>query len=56
MTDANQNDNLDADGNKKEPQIDIHLDLDEIKRAKNFESDIQNKSLLALTLVLLKQV
>jgi len=38
------------------PQVDIHLDLDLIKGADNLESDLDNKSLLALALVLLKQV
>jgi hypothetical protein len=36
------------------PQVDIHLDLDLIKSAENLETDLDNKSLLALALVLLK--
>lgn len=36
--------------------MDIHLDLDLIKNAEVMEKDLDNKSLLALCLVLLKQV
>jgi len=43
-------------GDGREPQVDIHLDLDLIKGAQNLETDLDNKSLLALCLVLLKQV
>ena len=45
-----------VDGGSDNPQVDIHLDLDQIKNAQNLEEDLDNKSLLALTLVLLKQV
>lgn len=40
--------------NGDQSQVDIHLDLDMIKNAENIEEDIDNKSLLALALVLLK--
>ena len=43
-------------GGESQPQVDIHLDLDKIKNAENMEEDLDNKSLLALALVLLKQV
>jgi hypothetical protein len=36
--------------------VDIHLDLDIIKGAEDLEADLDNKSMLALALVLLKQV
>ena len=36
--------------------MDIHLDLDLIKNAQAMDQDLDNKSLLALCLVLLKQV
>jgi hypothetical protein len=39
-----------------DPQVDIHLDLDLIKNAHDFEKDLDKKSLLAICLVLLKQV
>jgi hypothetical protein len=42
----------DHGGNK--PQVDIHLDLDLIKGAADMEQDLDNRSLLALALVLLK--
>lgn len=38
------------------PHMDIHLDLDLIKNAQAMDQDLDNKSLLALCLVLLKQV
>ena len=37
-------------------QVDIHLDLDMIKRAEDLETDLDSASLLALALVLLKQI
>lgn len=47
---------VDGGMSPEKPQVDIHLDLDLIKNAQNLEEDLDNKSLLALTLVLLKQV
>lgn len=47
---------VDGGKNGSDPQVDIHLDLDEIKNCKDLESNLDNKSLLALCLVLLKQV
>jgi hypothetical protein len=40
--------------NGDKSQVDIHLDLDLIKNADVLEEEIDNKSLLALALVLLK--
>lgn len=45
-----------APGPDGKPQVDIHLDLDKIKNAEDLEIDLDNKSMLALALVLLKQV
>jgi hypothetical protein len=49
-----------VDGNNEDgtmqPQIDIHLNLDLIKSAQNIQEDLDNRSLLALCLVLLKQI
>jgi hypothetical protein len=42
-----------AEDNK---QVDIHLDLDHIKKCANIKTDLDSKSLLALALVLLKQI
>ena len=47
---------VDGGKNGSDPQVDIHLDLDLIKNADDLEQDLDNKSLLALCLVLLKQV
>ena len=47
---------MDGGASPDKPQVDIHLDLDLIKNAYNIEEDLDNKSLLALSLVLLKQV
>jgi|TARA_B110000285_G_C15085474_1_gene595976 hypothetical protein len=47
---------VDGGQNGSDPQVDIHLDLDLIKNADDFETQLDNKSLLALCLVLLKQV
>jgi hypothetical protein len=47
---------VDGGKNGTDPQVDIHLDLDEIKNADDLEGRLDNKSLLALCLVLLKQV
>jgi hypothetical protein len=43
-----------SDSTGKASQVDIHLDLDLIKSAENLSTDLDNKSLLALALVLLK--
>lgn len=45
-----------AESTGSKPQVDIHLDLDLIKSASDLELDLENKTLLALALVLLKQV
>lgn len=47
---------IDGGQSQDKPQVDIHLDLDLIKNAHTLEEDLDNKSLLALSLVLLKQV
>lgn len=47
---------VDGGKNGSDPQVDIHLDLDLIKNAEDLEHGLDNKSLLALCLVLLKQV
>lgn len=43
-------------GEEDDNHVDIHLDLDKLKGAQNLESELDNKTLLALALVLLKQV
>ena len=42
--------------NSNEQQVDIHLNLEEIKGARDMQEELDGKSQLALTLVLLKQI